>query len=182
MKNASIFHGHGSTSQSYWHPWLKNKLKKSGYTVWLPDLPGTNAPTIEKWLPFALYNGKYNSDTVLIGHSCGVPLVLSILENIDTKIEKAILIAGFSTPLDEKPDPILQKNYDWEKIKKHCREFILINSDNDPWGCDDKQGKVLADNLGGKLIVRHDGHMGSTTYNQPYEKFPLLLELIKIEV
>ena len=58
--------------------------------------------------------------------------------------------------------------------------MILINSDNDPWGCDDKAGKFIFDNLGGTLIIRHgEGHMGSNTFNQPYREFPLLLELIE---
>jgi hypothetical protein len=45
-------------------------------------------------------------------------------------------------------------------------------------GCDDKQGKIMREKLGGELIVLHEGHMGSTTYNQPYKEFPLLLDLI----
>jgi hypothetical protein len=37
----------------------------------------------------------------------------------------------------------------------------------------------MFDNLGGMQIVLHEGHMGSTYYNQPYKEFPLLLKLIK---
>lgn len=179
MKNASIFHGHGSTSKSFWHPWLRKQLEEQGYNVWLPDMPDTNLPELSKWLPFALKNGTYNSDTVLIGHSCGVPLVFSILENIDVRIKKAILVAGFIKPLDDKPDPILQDSYNWEKIKNNCEKFIVINSDNDPWGCDDKMGELIADNVDGELIILHDGHMGSDKFNQPYKEFPLLLKIIE---
>ena len=179
MKNASIFHGQGSTSQAYWHPWLRNELKNSGYNVWLPDLPDTDQPDLEKWFAFILHNGKFDNNTMLIGHSSGVPLILSILENIDVRIKKAVLVAGFIKPLGDTPQPILQKQYDWKKIQEHCEEFIVINSDNDPWGCDDKMGKLIADNVGGKFIILHDGHMGSETYNQTYETFPLLSELIR---
>jgi len=179
MKNASIFHGHGSTSKSYWHPWLKNELEKLGYAVWLPDMPDTDLPVLKKWLPFTLQNGTYNEETILVGHSCGVSLILSILENIDVKIKKAILVAGFIKPLSNRPYPILQNNYDWEKIKSHCKEFVVINSDNDPWGCDKKMGKLIADGVGGKLIILHDGHMGSESFNQPYKEFPLLLDFVK---
>ena len=65
-------------------------------------------------------------------------------------------------------------------IKNHAQDFVFINSDNDPWGCNDKQGRIMFNNLGGTFIIRHDeGHMGSTTYKQPYKKFPLLLKIIE---
>jgi hypothetical protein len=36
--------------------------------------------------------------------------------------------------------------------------------------------------LGGTLIIRHgEGHMGSTLFNQPYRKFPLLEKLLSLE-
>jgi predicted alpha/beta hydrolase family esterase len=179
MKNAMIFHGHGSTSKSFWHPWLKTELEKLDYSVWLPDLPNTDKPDIKKWLPFVLDKGRFYPNTILVGYSCGCPLIFSILENIDVTIRKSVLIAGFSEPLNKNPDPILQKTYYWNKIKKHCKEFIFINSDNDPWGCDDKMGRKMFKHLGGMLIIRHgDGHMGSDTFKQPYKEFPLLLQLI----
>ncbi len=179
MKNASIFHGTGESPNHFWFPWTKAELIKKGYKVWLPQLPGTDHPEIKKWLPFALKNGTFDSDTVLIGHSVGAPLILSILENIKTPIKQAILIAAFFEPLKGfKPDAMHKKTYDWEKIKKNCQDITIINSNNDPWGCDDKAGKKLANNLGAKLIVKHDGHFGSETYNQPYKQFPLLLELV----
>lgn len=59
-------------------------------------------------------------------------------------------------------------------------EIIFINSDNDPWGCDDKQGRKMFDKLGGTLIIRHDGHMGSEKFNQPYREFPLVVKLVEV--
>lgn len=103
------------------------------------------------------------------------------LENLDAQINSVILVAGFSEPLDEDPEPILQRNYDWQKIKKNCKNFYFINSDNDPWGCDDKAGRKMFDKLGGDLIIRHgEGHMGSDSFNQPYKEFPLVLKLIEL--
>ncbi len=56
---------------------------------------------------------------------------------------------------------------------------MFIHSDNDPWGCSEKQGKEMFDKLGGTLIIKHgEGHMGSDSFNQPYKKFPLLVKLI----
>lgn len=176
MKKAIILHGTGSTPQSYWHPYLKEKLELKDFIVEVPQLPDTNNPDIKKNLPFVLENLEFTDETILIGHSSGCPLILSILEHIDIKIKKAILVAGFCDTLNS---PSLQENYDFEKIKLQCDEFIFINSDNDPWGCDDIQGRKLLDNLGGDLIIRKgEGHMGSTSFNQEYKEFPLLLKLI----
>lgn len=179
MKNASIFHGTGGTPDLFWFPYLKDELEKRSYEVWLPQLPQAKLPDIDVWLPFALKQGNYNDETVLVGHSAGCPLILSLLEKIDIKIKLAILVAGFTEPLDENPEPILQNSYDWEKIKAHVENIVFINSDNDPWGCDDEVGRKMFEKLGGTLIIRSgEGHMGSTSFNQPYTLFPLLPALI----
>lgn len=181
MKNASIFHGTGGNPTLFWTPYLKKHLQELGYTVWTPQLPDTDKPELKNWLPYALDNGMYDTESVLIGHSAGCPLMLSILENIEVKIKLAIFVSGFVENLTSgKTDPILQETYDWEKIKSHCEHFIFINSDNDPWKCDDKQGRIMFDNLGGELLIRHgEGHMGSVKFNQPYTEFPLLVKLIE---
>ncbi len=181
MKNAIILHGYATKKDSFWFPWLKEKLEEKGFTVWLPQLPNTEKTDIKEQLPFVLENGHFDTETILIGHSAGVPLSLAVVENLKTPIKQAILVAGFIEDLDdgEGPNNILQEKYDWENIKKNCKDFIFINSDNDPWKCDDKMGRKMADDTGGKLIVlKGEGHMGSDTYKQSYKEFPLLLKLI----
>lgn len=125
-----------------------------------------------------LTNGKFFEETIIIGHSTEASLILSILENIDKKIKQAILVSGYAQPLPEKEGLKREGKFNWSVIREHLQDIIFINSDNDPWGCDDKQGRIMFDNLGGTLIIKHEGHMGSTTYNQPYREFPLLLKLI----
>jgi len=179
MKNAIILQGAGETTESFWLPYIKKELESRGYEVWLPQLPGIDNPQLKVVLAFVLKGGKFKEETILIGHSAGCSLILSILENISVKIKKAILVAGYCQPLLEGANDILQKTYNWEKIRQNVDEIIFINSDNDPWGCDDKQGKMMFDNLGGTLIIRHgEGHMGSDKFNQPYKEFPFLLKLI----
>ncbi len=180
MKNATILHGTGETDQSFWFPYTKSELEKTGYTVSIPNLPNTDSPTITTQLPTALKE-QYNNDTILIGHSSGCALILSVLENITVQIKQAILVSGFARPYgkDKHNDPILQDIYNWGKIKNNCKEFIFLNSDNDPWGCNDSEGRYMLDNLGGKLIImKGEGHMGSNTFKQPYKEFPFLIKLI----
>lgn len=179
MKNAIILHGTGTRPDEFWFPYLKKKLEARGYAVWLPELPNAEYPNVKEWLPFILENGKFSEETVLVGHSAGAQVILSILENISVRVKQVILVSGYAKVLRQ--DLESEKNTeepDWDVIKPHANEFIFINSDNDPWGCDDTQGKIMQEHLGGRLIIRHDGHMGSTTHNQPYKEFPLLLDLI----
>lgn len=182
MKNVSIFHGTGGTPGHFWFPYLKDNLEIQGYLVWVPQLPDTDTPDIKKWLPFVQEHGSFDQESVLVGHSAGCPLILSLLETLDKPVHQVILVAGFTEPLDENPEPILQDSYDWKKIKSNVKRLYFINSDNDPWGCDDKAGKKMFDNLGGNLIIRHgEGHMGSGKFNQPYKEFPLVLKIIEAE-
>ncbi len=179
MKTVIIFHGTGGSPDSYWIPYIKQNLEQRGYEVIAPQLPNTDNPNLKDSLEAAL-RLPYDYDTILIGHSSGAALILSVLEHIDVKIKQAVLVAGFFQPLNPpEPELMVQDSYDWEKIKSRCGKLIFINSDNDPWGCTDKVGEAMKEKLGGELIVpKGEGHMGSTTFNQPYREFPLLLELI----
>ena len=80
MKNIVFLHGAGETKQSFWLPYAERELVVKGYSVSIPELPDTDNPDLTKWLPRALQE-KFSEKTILIGHSSGCPLILSILEN-----------------------------------------------------------------------------------------------------
>jgi len=180
MKNAVIIHGTDSSPEIFWFPYVAKGLEAKGYKVWAPQMPSKDKPNQKDWIPFILENWEINSETVLIGHSAGAQIILSILEKVNVEIKQAIMVSGYAKALREDRDS--ENNVDefnWGAIKGKAREFVFINSDNDPWACDDKQGKIMADRLGGKLVVmKGEGHMGSETFNQPYKEFPLILELV----
>ncbi len=183
MKNAIILHGTSCTPNSYWLPSIKKFLEKNGYEVWVPALPNSDKPDLKKWLPLVLEQGKFSQETILIGHSAGGPFVLSILQNINVQIHKAVIVAGYDKLKNEGDNPlILQDSYDWAKIKQNVKDIIFINSTDDPWGCDDKEGLDLFHHLGGTLILREgEGHMGSDTFKKPYTTFPLLEKLLELK-
>ncbi len=179
MKNAILLHGTGDSPAKYWFPYVAKELEKKGYKVWAPKLPNAEKPNLSDWLPYVYQNGVFTRDTVFIGHSAGAQLILSLLEKIGEKIKQAILVSGYAEPLPKNARVKSKGKFAWKKIGKHAGSFIFINSDNDPWGCTDKQGRIMLDKLGGTLIIpRGQGHMGSTTYKQPYKKFPLLVKLV----
>ncbi len=178
-KRAIIFHGTDCAPSDYWYGWLGKQLEARGFTVEIPSYPDINHEPIDTFLPKVLQSHTFDDETVIIGHSAGSPLLLSILEHVDVTLPQAILVAGYSMRLPgEEKDPVLQDSYDWATIKQHVKDIVFINSVNDPWGCNAEQGRLMFDNLGGTQIIRNDGHFGSTTYNQPYLEFPLLERLV----
>src|SRR5438128_1890927 len=118
MKNAVIFHGTDDNPDRHWYKWLGGELEKEGYTIKIPYNPTINKEPIATFLPKIMKQHTFDNDTLLVGHSAGGPLILSILEHIDVQIRKAVLVAGYCTHLDDQMDgPVLQDSYNWKKIK-----------------------------------------------------------------
>ena len=181
MKNAIIIHGTGDRNDEFWFPFVKKALESKGYSVWLPQMPNAERPNLEEWLPFILSQAHLSEETILIGHSAGAQLILSILEAIAGPVRQAILVSGHASTLRAHPDAKEGGPVQWEKARGKSRQITFINSDNDPWGCDDVQGRIMLDQLGGVLVIpKGEGHMGSTTHRQPYEEFPLLVRLLDV--
>ncbi len=191
-KNAVIFHGSGDGPGSYWMPYIRQGLEQKGFQVTTPQLPddpdNPGNPGLDLWLPRAL-EIPYVNTSVLIAHSAGVPLALSVLERLkDITINQVILVAGYCSQREldewlEVTNPMLQASYDWDKIRANAGQLICLNSDNDPYTCGVEKGQEIVDKIGfnkGRLIVmKGQGHMGSDFFRQPYKEFPFLLSLIK---
>ncbi|MEU7998946.1 alpha/beta hydrolase [Micromonospora sp. NPDC049060] len=175
-RRAIIFHGTGGNPDACWYPWLAGRLAARGYAVEVPHHPGINVEPIATFLPKVLNGHSFDEDTILVGHSGGAALLLALLEHVDVTVAQAILVAGYCTRPNTEEEPVLQQGYDWAAIRSHVRDIYFINSREDPYGCDDRQGRAMFERLGGTQIVRDDGHFGD--YDQPYERFELLDRLI----
>jgi len=175
-KKAIIFHGTDGRPDVAWYSWLGTQLKTRGYTVEIPHYPNLNKEPITSFLPVVLANHSFDEQTVLVGHSGGAALLLSILQHINKPVAQAILVAGYATLPNTSAEPVLQDTYDWAAIKAHAKDIYFVNSINDPYGCDDKQGRLMFDHLGGTQVIRDEGHFGD--YNQNYPTFELIDRLI----
>lgn len=183
MKQAILLHGTGGSDKDYfWFGDLKKFLEDAEYRVWWPLLPHTERPTLEDSFKFVMsHMPPIDENTIIIGHSSGCPLALYLLEKLSKPVKQVILVAGFYQSLKDNgySDLMLPDSFDWDNIKTKSDEIILINSDNDPWGCGDEQARPIAERLDAKFILAPDqGHMGSTTFDQPYREFPLLKEIL----
>ncbi|MET8530011.1 alpha/beta hydrolase [Micromonospora sp. NPDC005172] len=175
-RSAIIFHGTGGSPDVAWYRWLAGRLEARGYGVEVPHLPGINVEPIATFLPTVLAGRHVDENTVLVGHSGGAALLLALLEHVEVTVAQAVLVAGYCTRPNTSEEPVLQERYDWEAIRSHVRDIYFVNSREDPYGCDDRQGRAMFERLGGTQIVRDDGHFGD--YDQPYERFELLDRLI----
>lgn len=178
MKNAVILHGTDNTPEGNWFRWLEKQLRDRGYAVWLLQLPDAAIPNAEKYNRFLLNHGfDFNNETIMVGHSSGAVAILNLLQELseDVKIKAAFLVGVFKGPLGrETRSQLFPKPFDFEKIKSHCRKFVFIHSDNDPY-CPLDDTKFLSEKLRGSLIVQPgQGHFNLETGPQ-YKQFPLLL-------
>ncbi len=183
MKIAFLLHGTGGNDKSYyWFNDTKIYLEEKGYQVWWPQLPNSEKPELIETEDYICDNWPgIDKETIIIGHSSACPVILHLLEWLEVKIDKAILVSGFYESIDDQGFSyrMLPEQFNFGKIAKKAKEIVLINSDNDPWGCDDKHAIPVAEKLVAKFILaKGQGHMGSSTFNQPYNELKIIKDLI----
>ncbi|MFA5050135.1 MAG: alpha/beta hydrolase [Candidatus Micrarchaeia archaeon] len=179
-KTVFIFHGSYGSPNGNWFGWLKNELENEKIEVCIPKFPTPKNQSLENWMEvFSKYKDMVSENSVFIGHSLGVAFLLALLEK--HKIDSAFLVSGFIGNLeneifDSVNKTFTQRKFDWEKIRKNCKKFYIIHSDNDPY-VPLKKAQEIAKYLGLKvIIIKGAGHFNSEA---GYNKFELLLEKIK---
>jgi hypothetical protein len=185
MKNVLILHGTQANSSSNWFSWLRDELKKKGFKVWLPDLPNSNLPSLQAINRFIFANKDwdFNADSIIVGHSSGAIAILAILSELPENVilDKCILVSYFTKDSPggkwELNAKLFDFDFDFDKIKKHAKKFVIVHSDNDPYGLLE-DAKALAEKLGSELIIKKgQGHFNLEKGEQ-YHQFPFLLKLI----
>ncbi|MGI8648235.1 MAG: hypothetical protein DLM55_01665 [Acidimicrobiales bacterium] len=185
MRNAVLVHGTGGSDRNYfWFADTRQYLESKGYKVWWPLLPHAEKPNLSETKNFLEQNlPEIGKETIFVGHSSACPLILHMMQHFEVRVKQVFLVSGFYRPLDDDgySDLMLPGKFEWAKIKTKADEIILINSDNDPWGCTDSSARPIAINLGATLVVpTGQGHMGSVSFEQPYPELPVLKRLLRV--
>lgn len=178
-----ILHATGADPTSHWYPWLAEELKKLGHEVWVPDLPGSDVPQIDKYNEFLLSSGWDFKDNLLIGHSSGSVEIMGLLQALgeNVTINSGVLIGTFRGDLGWKALKGVDVPFDYKSIGQKSGKFIVIHSDDDPY-CPLDGAKWVADQLNASLKIFHGmGHF-STKLDPRFDKFPELLDILKSEV
>ena len=178
MITVCIVHGCKGHPDKNWYPWLKKELEKLGCRVIVPAFPTPKNQTLQTWLA-VLSSYDLPDDTIYVGNSLGVAFILHVLE--ERKALAAFFVAGFIGDIDYAYNSTMtsftQKPFLWNKIKKNCRLFQVIISDDDPFVTVEK-GDEIAHNLGVSIdLVQGAGHFN--TRLPGWDKFPLLLQKIR---
>ena len=161
-KRAFLIHGWEGYPEEGWRPWLKNELKSSGFEVFIPAMPDTDNPKMDEWINhLTKIVERPTPNDFFVGHSLGCITILRYLETLkeNEKIGGAVLVAGFGHDLDYSGyngelSSFFKTPVSWEKIKKHCRQFVTIMSDDDPY-VPLEHGDIFKEKLGAKLVVEH---------------------------
>jgi predicted alpha/beta hydrolase family esterase len=130
--------------------------------------------------PWVGIEEKYPKDKIiLVGHSLGVPAVLSYLQNTNSKqIKGCVLVSGPYRNDKKILKNFFEKEFDFATIKKVCKNFSIIHGDNDK-AVPFEHATFLKENLNGNLVkVKNGGHLNGSA---GFLKLPQALnEIVKI--
>jgi hypothetical protein len=178
-KRAFIIHGWEGHPSKGWLPWLKNELEKREFTTYVPVMPGANHPKMEGWIEHLTKIVRTpDEDCYFIGYSLGCVTIFRYLETLEEKsrIGGAVLVAGFSDDLGYKElSNFFMGSIEWKKIRTHCKKFIAIHSDNDPY-VPLKYGNIFKEKLNAELVVEHD--MKHFSGNDGITQLPVALDYV----
>lgn len=164
-----LMHGKDTDPTQKWYPWLISKMNDRNIKVVAPILPKPNDPVMGEWLK-ELDKANPDENTILIGHSRGCGTILRWLEKLpkNKKVKKVILIAPISGFIDKmfiKTESnfgfYTKDGYNFDKIKEHCDDFVVMHSKDDPW-VPFESGVEVAKGLKAKFLkfdnYRHFGY------------------------
>ncbi len=162
-KRVFIVHGWGGNPEEGWRPYLIRKLQQRNFSVFNPAMPDTENPKMKAWVNhLAKIVGTPDKDSYFIGHSLGVITILRYLESLktDQEIGGAVFVAGFVKDLTFEGykgelATFFKTPLDWNKIKTHCKKFVAIHSDNDPY-VSLENADIFKEKLEAKIIIQHN--------------------------
>lgn len=160
-KRVFLIHGWGGWPKEGWFPWFKKELERNGFVVTIPEMPNSNTPKMDEWLPHLVsVVGIPDEQTYFIGHSLGNIMILRYLEQLNPsqKIGGVVFVAGFTTDLnipELQESKFFSKPINWDLIKNHTNKFVAIHSDNDKY-VDVKYGDLFKEELNAETIIIHD--------------------------
>lgn len=183
MKKVYLIHGWGGSSSSEpWFSWLREEFGKKGIELVIFDMPNTDEPKIEEWVGYMKDNIKdIDEHTSFIGHSIGCQTILRYLEKLPKhiRISKCAFVAPWFDLINQSEEeleiahPWTNTGMDFPRILEHCRQFLCIFSDNDPYVHLD-QAEKFKQGLGAKVIIKK----GQEHFNET-EEIPEILEFLE---
>lgn len=181
MKTVIILHGTLGSPDSNWFQWLKKELERKGLTVWLPQLPHAEQPSLKDWQQFVKGQCPFpiNEETLIVGHSSGAILALVLAENNRAKIGAIVDVSVFhDNSLQWQPnDQLFDVPLDWTAIRNGVNELLFIHSDNDPYVPLNQAQHVATVTDSEIIVIPGEGHF-NLEKSDDYKQFPKLLDIL----
>ncbi|MEK7563417.1 MAG: alpha/beta fold hydrolase [Patescibacteria group bacterium] len=177
-RHVILVHGIGGHPGENWFPWLKQELLTKGFQVHIPHFPDGNPLSYDAWRDtFKAYEYALGKDCIVVGHSLGAAFLLSILGDFEAKAAFFIAPACGKTNNEFAPAmaSIVDRPFEWDQIRKNCKEFHIFHADNDPY-LPLERAQTLSRHLQcDVMVIPGAGHFNASS---GYEEFPQLLEEI----
>ena len=174
-----LIHGTEGSPASNWLPWLTNSLQLKGQSVSVPSFPTPEGQSQSNWLKaFRKQVAPIDSETVLIGHSMGVGLILRVLEQSEVPAKGCLFVSGWTGLLNNPEfDPLIASFFEdvfsWPRVIKNGGQIQLFHGSDDPY-VPLTMAKDLSNSLDAPLeIVSNGGHLNQES---GFVEFPKLLD------
>lgn len=181
IKRVIIVHGWAGNPKQAWFPWIENELISKGFKVIIPKMPQSMKPKIEEWVRHLEKTvGRLDENTYFIARSIGCQTIMRYFENTNQTAGGCVFVGPWlklSGINDEKykqiAKPWLETSIDFKKVKKACKKFTCLFSNDDPFVPVENQ-EFFKKNIGAKIIMLTGyGHFGD---REKIEKLPIALE------
>ena len=188
-KNAILVHGtcskneyysdeYPTLSNSHWLPWLSKQLMILDIPTVAVEIPNAYMPNYAIWKrEFERFD--INSETILVGHSCGGGFLVRWLSENNVRVGRVVLVAPWLDP--EKSKGADNNFFDFEMqenlVSKTKGVSLFVSKDDD----DDIQISVdrILNNIDDIEKIEFENHGHFTLHDMGTEKFPELLNKIK---
>ena len=159
--------------ENRWMDWLAGQLNERGLSAVAIDLP---KPWEPQYLDWKKEFEKYPVDTesVLIGHSCGAAFLVRWLLEKGTVVKKLILVAPAKVP--ETPDDTRQDLYHFDlpdEVPHIAKEVVLFTSNDFPHHLQSLALYIKALN---PRVIKLEGKGHFLFFQMQTNEFPELLE------
>lgn len=181
-KTAIILHGTLGSPHGNWFQWLRAQLEQAGITVWLPQLPHPEQPSLQEWGAYVRHECPFpiTDATIIIGHSSGAILALILAQHNPQPVGSVVAVSVFhDNSLEWEPNNrLFDVEFDWNAIGRNAQKLLFVHSDDDPY-VPLPQAQFVAKQTGGEMaVIPGEGHF-NLEKSPDYETFPKLLELLK---